>query len=109
MVTITDAKGQSLGMTISDAGINFHGCPGGIDQYRPTAGRLRFVYGARTTIIGKLQVPLVVPTPPATPMLPALTPPLTLTVRDSGGYTLRRTMTTCFSKQSTRTAWIKCF
>jgi len=107
-VTVTDSKGHSLGLTISEDGVNTRGCPG-IDNYAPAAGRLRFVYGAKTTVVGKLQLPLPAPTPPALPMLPVLTPPVTLTIQDGNGYTLQRTMTTCFSNQSTQTASIKCF
>ena len=101
-VTVSDSNGHSFGMTIADAGVNTRGCPG-IDQYTPEGGRLRFVYGAKTTVIGKVPVALAAPT------LPALTPPVTLTIRDSGSYTLIRTMNTCFNKQVRTTASIKCF
>lgn len=102
VVTVSDSMGHSVGLTISDEGVNTRGCPG-IDDYRPAAGRLRFVYGAKTTVVGTLELPLAAPT------LPALTSPVTLTIRDNNGYTLQRTMTTCLSRPSTKTASIKCF
>jgi hypothetical protein len=107
-VTITDAAGQSLSKTITAPGVNMNGCPGGHDTYRSPTERLRFVYGAATTVVGKMRAPQPNPTPLA------LTPPLKFTVQDSCGYAVEGTVSTCFLRQSSKgtvlkSTYLKCF
>jgi len=102
-VTVTDTSGHVLSKTITDPGVNVNGCPGGKDTYRGPTDRFRFVFGAATTVVGKLRMPQPNPTPPA------LTPPLKFTVRDSCGYSVEGTVSTCFTKQSSLGTYVKCF
>ncbi len=105
---VTDANGQSLGGVLTDTGTNVHGCPGGVDNYRNSSERLRFIFGAATTFIGQVRVPLATPTPSGTPAPPTLVPPLTFSVYDANGYAIGGTMSTCTSRQYGRFTYLKC-
>jgi hypothetical protein len=83
-------------------------CPGGHDTYRTVTDRLRLVYGAAssgvaTTLIAKVKMPQAQPTPPA------LTGPITFTLRDSCGYGISGTVSTCFTRTTANTTYMKCF
>ena len=101
-VTITDTMGTSLSKRVTAPGINAGGCPGGADSYRST-DRLRLVFGAAMTVIGKLRVPQTQPT------APTLVPPITVTARDACGTLATATVNTCFPKSSATSASLKCF
>ncbi len=105
---VTDANGQSISGVLTDPGTNVHGCPGGVDNYRNSTERLRFIFGAATTFIGQVRVPLATPTPSGTPSVPALVPPLTFSVYDADGYAIGGTMPTCTSRQYGRFTYLKC-
>ncbi len=105
---VTDANGQSISGVLTDTGTNAHGCPGGSDSYRNSTERLRFIFGARTTFIGQIRVPLATPTPSGVPAAPVLVPPLTFSVYDANGYAIGGTMATCTTKQYSSLTYLKC-
>src|SRR5262249_46498947 len=100
-LTVADATTQSVSKTITDPGVNSGGCPGGKDTYRG-ADRFRFIYGASTTLVGKLRIA-------QTSLTPALVAPLTFAVRDACGPVARGVVTTCVTKSSLVRTDIKCF
>ncbi len=108
LFAVTDANGQTFGGTVSNTGTNVHGCPGGIDSYSAPSERLRFIFGARTTFIGQVRVPLATPTPSGTPAPPALILPLTFSVYDADGYAIGGTMPTCTTRLYGRFTYLKC-
>jgi hypothetical protein len=100
--TVIDANGVSLSKTITDLGVNTGGCPGGHDTYRGL-GRLRFVFGESTTVIGKQRVAQAQNTPPT------LTPPLRVTFNDAGGVLYTYVVNTCYPRISELMTSLKCF
>ena len=102
-LTITDATGQSLGSTITVPGVTRGSCPGGTDTYRAFPDRLRVIYGAATTVLGRVRIPQAQAAPPT------LTAPLTFTLRDSSGYAIDGATSTCFLRQFGSGTFLKCF
>jgi hypothetical protein len=102
-ITLRDGQGHTVSATVTDPGVNAHGCPGGIDTYSGPSERTRFVYGRRTTVIAKLHVPQSAPTPPA------LSAPITVSVRDATGYEIDGTVNTCFATQFGVLVSLRCF
>jgi len=100
--TITDAAHQSFGKTITDPGIGTGGCPGGKDDYRGV-GRLRFVFGTSTTVIGKQRLPQTQTT------APTLTPPIQVDLRDAAGALYTFTVNTCYPRITSTSSGLKCF
>lgn len=100
--TITDASGQSFGKTITDPGVNTGGCPGGHDTYRGL-GRLRFVFGASTSVISKQRLPQIPTTPPN------LTPPIRVDMKDAAGALYTFVVNTCYPRISDSITGLKCF
>jgi len=101
-VEISDSACHALSASFTDPALNTTGCPGR-DFYKADVAKLRLVYGAATTAIASIRVPL------AQPGVPALTPPLRFTIRDAAGYAIERTLGTCFVKQSDTSLKMKCF
>jgi len=100
-VSITDASNQTFGKTIAATGINTAGCPGS-DTYHGV-DRLRLVFGASTTVIGKLRIPQAQTTPPD------LTPPIIVEVRDACGPLYRAVLNTCYPRAKNGITNVKCF
>jgi hypothetical protein len=101
-LNIVDAAGNSFAKTINDPGFNSGGCPGGHDTYRGT-GRMRFVYGASTTVIGKHRVLQAEAIPPG------LTPPIQVNISDAGGGLYSFVANTCSPRITSISTGFKCF
>jgi hypothetical protein len=105
-VEVTDSRGpgsHSLNATVTDPGVNGHGCPGH-DRYQDSSKRLRFVYGSATTVIGKLQI-----SPTVSGASDFDGPPVTFTIRDANGYAISGTANTCITKARWSIVSVKCF
>lgn len=100
-VSITDASNQAFGKTIAATGINTNGCPGS-DIYHGV-DRLRLVFGASTTVIGKLRIPQTQTVPPD------LMPPISVEVSDACGPLYRAVVTTCYPRAKNGITTLKCF
>jgi hypothetical protein len=101
-LSIVDAAGNSFEKTIIDPGFNRGGCPGGADTYRGT-GRMRFVFGASTTVIGKQRVFQTQTTPPN------LTPPIQVDISDAAGGLYSFVVNTCYPRVTSLSTGFKCF
>lgn len=98
---ITDAQGRSFAKTITDPGTNVNGCPGQ-DTYQGL-GRLRLIFGASTTLIGKQRVAQSQAVPPD------LTPPIRIDLRDAGGALYTYHVGACYPRVSDSMVSYKCF
>jgi len=104
---LTDANAHTLQTVITGPGAGTQ-CPHGHDTYRTTTDRLRLVYGAATdgiatTIVAKVKLPQSQSTPPS------LTGPITFTLRDSCGYGISGIVSTCVTRTTANTTYLKCF
>ena len=99
-VSITDASNQMFAETLVATGINTSGCPGS-DIYRGV-DRLRLVFGASTTVIGKLRIQQAQTVPPD------LTPPIRVEVRDACGPLYSAVLNTCYPRAKNGITSTKC-
>jgi len=102
-VEIADAACHAFSATFASPALNTTGCPGK-DFYKGTTDKLRLIYGASTTALAFLRVPLATPGD-----IPVLTPPLTFSIRDAAGYAIEGTLNTCLVTQSDTVYRLKCF
>jgi len=105
-IEVTDSHGpgsHSMDATVTDPGVNAHGCPGH-DIYLEPSKRLRFVYGSATTVIGKLQMSQTI-----SGASDFDGPPVTFTIRDATGYAISGTANTCIPKIRSGIVSVKCF
>jgi hypothetical protein len=101
-VVVADANGKSIGKPLRGTGANVNGCPGGKDLYSARGDKLRLIYGASTTLIGKLTIPQ----PDASP--PKFVPPLQFTVRDQCGFLVSGSVDRCATTRSGSSVLMKC-
>jgi hypothetical protein len=103
-VTVRDVSGRTLTGTVDPTepscggrcGQFTHGgCEGGSETHRLANGFVRYVLRAQqraSVVVNKLRI--------AAPDAPALVAPLTVTVRDAGGYTVEADLKKCRSRES---------
>ena len=103
-VTVRDTSGRTLSAMVDPAeaacggrcGQFTHGgCDGGSETHRLASGFVRYVLRApqqASVVVNKLRI--------AAPTAPALVAPLTVTVRDAGGYTREAELKKCRSRES---------
>lgn len=103
-VEISDSACNAFTATFANPALNTTGCPGGKDFYKGTTDKLRLIYGASTTALAFLRVPLAVPG-----AIPQLTPPLEFNIRDAAGYAIEVTLNTCLVTQTDTVYRLKCF
>jgi hypothetical protein len=100
---IFDSACNDFSTVFTQSALNTTGCPGK-DFYKNLTQKVRLIYGASTTAIGFMEVPAS-----ETGTLPAITPPLTYSIRDSKNYAIQGTLSTCIVKQTSAMLRMKCF
>lgn len=101
-VEIADSACHAFSAVFTTPALNTTGCPGK-DFYKGTTDKMRLIYGAETTALAFVRVPL-----DATGV-PTLTPPLTFSIRDAAGYAIQGTVSTCLTSSSSSSLHVKCF
>ncbi len=111
-VTVRDAAGRTLTATVDPADpscggrcgqFTHGGCDGGSETHRLANGFVRYVLRApqqASVVVNKLRI--------AAPDAPALVAPLTVTVRDAGGYTVEADLKKCRSREASGSLSLFC-
>jgi hypothetical protein len=100
-VSATDASGQLFSKTLTVSGVHVGSCPRGTEDYRE-ADRLRFVFGAATTVTSKLRALRSDAT------RPVFSPPIQVEVRDACGPLYTFDADACSTRVTTTQTYVKC-